>query len=46
MHVFNSVVNIKLPALLSHRRSATVSLDTYPLYSFNYEVVLYFVLFI
>ena len=27
---FNSVVNFKLPAKLSHRRSITVSLETYP----------------
>ena len=26
---FNSVVDTKLPAVLSHRRSATVSLETY-----------------
>ena len=31
---FNLVVNTKLPAILSHRRSTTVSLETYPLYSF------------
>ena len=32
IYVFNSVVNIKLPAILSHRRSTTVSLETYTLY--------------
>ena len=26
----NSVVNTKLPSILSHRRSTTVSLETYP----------------
>ena len=30
IYVFNSVVNTKLPAILSHRRSTTVSLETYP----------------
>ena len=30
IYVFNSVVNTKLPAILSHRRSITVSLETYP----------------
>ena len=30
IYVFNSVVDTKLPALLSHRRSTTVSLETYP----------------
>ena len=34
IYVFNSVVNTKLPAIPSHRRSTTVSLKTYPLYSF------------
>ena len=33
MYVFNSVVNAKLPAILSHQRSTTVSLETYPFYS-------------
>ena len=33
-YVFNSVVNTKLPAILSHRRSTTASLETYPIYSF------------
>ena len=28
--VFNPVVNTKLPAILSHRRSTAVSLETYP----------------
>ena len=28
----NSVVNTKLPAILSHRRNITVSLETYPFY--------------
>ena len=37
---FNSVVNTKLPVILSHRRSNTVSLETYPLYSFAYNQVL------
>ena len=31
IYVFNPVVNTKLPAILSHRRSTTVSLETYPL---------------
>ena len=31
IYVFNSVVNTKLPAILSHRRSTTVSLETCPL---------------
>ena len=31
IYVFNSVVNTKLPVILSHRRSSTVSLETYPL---------------
>ena len=30
--IFNSVVNTKLPAILSYQRSTTVSLETYPLY--------------
>ena len=30
VQVLNSVVNIKLPAILSHWRSTTVSLETYP----------------
>ena len=30
IYVFNPVVNTKLPAILSHRRSTTVSLETYP----------------
>ena len=29
-YIFNSVVNTKLPAILSHRCSTTVSLETYP----------------
>ena len=33
IYVLNSVVNTKLPPILSHRRSTTVSLETYPLYS-------------
>ena len=33
IYVFNSVVNTKLPSILSHRRSTTVSLETYLLYS-------------
>ena len=37
---FNSVVNAKLPVILSHRRINTVSLETYPLYSFAYNKVL------
>ena len=32
IYAFNSVVNTELPALLSHRRSTTVSSETYPLY--------------
>ena len=35
IYVFNSVVNTQLPAILSHRRSTKVSLETYPLYSFS-----------
>ena len=30
IYVFNSVVDTKLPGLLSHRRSTTVSLETHP----------------
>ena len=30
IYVFNSVVNTKLPAILSHRCSTTVSLETSP----------------
>ena len=30
IYIFNSVVNAKLPAILSHQRSTTVSLETYP----------------
>ena len=30
IYVFNSVVNTKLSTILSHRRSTTVSLETYP----------------
>ena len=29
-YVFNSIVNTKLPAMLSNRHSTTVSLETYP----------------
>ena len=36
--VFNSVDNIKLPFILYHRRSSTVSLETYPLYSMSNSV--------
>ena len=32
IYVFNSVVNTKLPAILSHRRSITVSLKIFPLF--------------
>ena len=35
IYVFNSVVNSKLPAILSHRRSTTVSLETYSLHLFK-----------
>ena len=38
IYVFNPVVNTKLPAILSHRRSTTVSLETYPLYSMRNSV--------
>ena len=31
IYVFNSVVNTKLPVILSHQRSTTVSLETYRL---------------
>ena len=34
IYVFNSVVNTQLPAILSHRRSTTVSQETYPLLQF------------
>ena len=34
VYVFNSVVNTKLPVILSHRCSNTVSLETYPLSKF------------
>ena len=30
IYVFNPVVNTKLPAIFSHQRSTTVSLETYP----------------
>ena len=30
IYIFNLVVNTKLPAILSHRHSTTVSLETYP----------------
>ena len=30
IYVFNSVINTKLPTILSHRRSTTVSLETHP----------------
>ena len=33
-YVFNSIVNTKLPAMLSNRHSTTVSLETYPICSF------------
>ena len=35
IYVFNPVVNTKLPAILSHRRSTTVSLETYPFIQWN-----------
>ena len=35
---FNSVVNTKLPAELSHRRSTTVSLETYPLFIIDINI--------
>ena len=34
---FNPVVNTKLPAILSHRRSTTVSLETYPFILLHYD---------
>ena len=34
-YVFNSVVNTKLPAILSHQCSTTVSLETYPFINFG-----------
>ena len=39
IYVLNSVVDTKLPAILFHRRSTTVSLETHPLYSFVYQTV-------
>ena len=30
IYVFNSVVDTKLPTIISHRRNTTVSLETYP----------------
>ena len=33
IYVFNTVVYNKLPAIISHQCSTTVSLETYPLYS-------------
>ena len=41
IYVFNSVVNTKLPVILAHRRSTTISLETYPLYSFVYNSAYY-----
>ena len=35
--VVNTVVNTKLPVILSHRHSTTVSLETYLLYSFIFN---------
>ena len=32
-YIFNSVINTKLPTILSRWHSTTVSLETYPLYS-------------
>ena len=37
-HPVDSVVNTKLPAILSHRHRTTVSLETYTLYSFKIQV--------
>ena len=37
IYVFNSVVNTKLPAILSHRRRTTVSLETYPFILFSID---------
>ena len=34
-YVFNLIVNTKLPVILSHRRSTTVSLETYPLNAYT-----------
>ena len=34
IYIFNSVVNTKLPAILSDRRSTTVSLETYSFLQF------------
>ena len=41
IYVLHSVVNTKLPAILSHRRSTTVSFETYPFIhlSFIYSIV-------
>ena len=33
IYIFNADGNTKLPVILSHRHSTTVSLETYPLYS-------------
>ena len=38
IYVFNSVVNTKLPDILSHQRSTTVSLETYSLYLGNLDL--------
>ena len=45
IYVFNSVVNTKLPAILSHRRSTTVSLETYPLYSFSMDYIVTIIIY-
>ena len=45
IYVFNSVVNVKLPAILSHRRSTTVSLETYPLYSFSMDYIVTIIIY-
>ena len=38
--IFNSVVNTKLPATLSHRCSTTVSLETFPVFITTAELPL------
>ena len=44
IYVFNSVVNTKLPAILSHRCSTTVSLETYPFTSVQDDLKSWFII--